>query len=184
MGFLFNIYLMKIIRARLKPFGGVTEFVSVPGRIKGLIEKNQGDVFHFVIDDNGVKTVKEYGVDSIDPELVGKILNICDSAWSSKFNEDGTIDIVIINPTNESLPRQQTVDQWNKVRKIAKGIDIGDRISDMNNQGANIQYIENPIDTGIESYEDFEKHNKKFVPSWNLKHLLSPFSGEGKKKSK
>lgn len=82
---------------------------------------------------------------------------------------------------NESLPRQQTVDQWNKLRKMTKGIDIGDRISDMNKQGANIQYIQNPVDTGIESYEDFEKHNKKFIPSWNLKHLTSPFSGEGKK---
>ncbi len=173
---------MKIVRARLKPFGGATEFVSVPGRIKGLIEKNQGDVFHFVIDDSGVKTVKEFGTESIEPELVGKIIVICDSPWSAKFNEDGSIDIV--SETNESLPRQQSIDQWNKVRKIAKGIDIGDRISDMNNQGANIQYIENPIDSGIESYEDFEKHNKKFIPSWNLKHLLSPFAGEGKKKSK
>lgn len=85
---------------------------------------------------------------------------------------------------NESLPRQQTVDQWNKLRKMTKGVDIGDRISDMNKQGANIQYIQNPVDTGIESYEDFEKHNKKFVSSWNLKGMLSPFSGDGKKKSK
>lgn len=175
---------MKIIRARLKPFGGATEFVSVPGRIKSLVEKNQGDVFHFVVDDSGVKSVKEFGVDSIDEELVGQIINICDSPWSAKFNQDGSIDIVSVSGTNESLPRQQSVDQWNRVRKISKGIDIGDRISDMNKQGANIQYIENPIDSGIESYEDFEKHNKKFVPSWNLKHLLSPFAGEGKKKSK
>ena len=50
--------------------------------------------------------------------------------------------------------------------------------------GLKIQYIQNPVDTGIESYEDYEKHNKKFIPSWNLKHLLSPFSGEGKSKNK
>jgi hypothetical protein len=84
----------------------------------------------------------------------------------------------------ESLPRQQTVDQWNKLRKMTKGVDIGDRISDMNKQGANIQYIQNPVDSGIESYEDFEKHNKKFVSSWNLKGKLSPFAGEDKKKNK
>jgi hypothetical protein len=83
---------------------------------------------------------------------------------------------------NESLPRQHTVDQWNKLRKMTKGVDIGDRISDMNKQGANIQYIQNPVDTGIESYEDFEKHNKKFIPSWNVKGLLGPFPGESKKK--
>jgi hypothetical protein len=82
----------------------------------------------------------------------------------------------------ESLPRQRTVDQWKKLRKMTKGIDIGDRISDLNKQGANIQYYRNVVDSGIESYEDYEKHNKKFVPSWNLKHLLSPFSGESKKK--
>lgn len=85
---------------------------------------------------------------------------------------------------NESLPRQRTVDQLKRVMKMSAKTDIGNRISDMNKQGANIQYIRNPIDSGIESYEDFEKKNKTFVPSWNLKHLLSPFSGEEKSKNK
>lgn len=85
---------------------------------------------------------------------------------------------------NESLPRQHTVDQLKRVMKLSAKTDIGNRISDMNKQGANIDYIRNPIDSGIESYEDFEKHNKRFVPSWNLKHLLSPFSSEIKKKNK
>lgn len=83
---------------------------------------------------------------------------------------------------NESLPRQQTVDQLKRVMKISAKTDIGNRISDMNKQGANIQYIQNPIDSGIESYEDFEKHNKKFIPGWNVKGLLGPFPGESKKK--
>ena len=82
----------------------------------------------------------------------------------------------------ESLPRERTVQQWNKLRKMTKGVDIGDRISDMNNQGANIQYYQNAVDAGIESYEDFEKHNKKFIPGWNVKGLLGPFPGESKKK--
>jgi hypothetical protein len=64
---------------------------------------------------------------------------------------------------------------------MTKGIDIGDRISNMNKQGANIKYIQNPIDSGIESYEDFERRNKKFVPSWNLKYLISPFEHKKKK---
>ncbi len=85
---------------------------------------------------------------------------------------------------NESLPRQQSVDQLKRVMKQSTKTDIGNRISDMNKQGANIDYIRNPIDSGIESYEDFEKHNKKFVPSWNLKHLLSPFSSKNKDKKK
>ena len=83
---------------------------------------------------------------------------------------------------NESLPRKQTVDQLKRVMKMSAKTDIGNIISDMNNQGANIQYIQNPIDSGIESYEDFEKHNKKFIPGWNVKGLLGPFPGESKKK--
>jgi len=83
---------------------------------------------------------------------------------------------------NESLPRQHTVNQWNKLRKMTKGVDIGDRISDLNKQGANIQYYQNAVDTGIESYEDFEKNNKKFIPGWNNKGLLGPFPAESKKK--
>ena len=82
---------------------------------------------------------------------------------------------------NEALPRANSVAQLKKVRKMMKGIDIGDRISDLEKEGENIVYYRNPIDSGIESYEDNEKHNKKFIPSWNLKHLTSPFSG---KKSK
>ena len=174
---------MKILRARLKPYGGSSEFISSKGRIKGLIEKNKDDEFHFVVDnEEGVKTVKEFGPENINEELVGKTVIICDGPWMAQFNEDGTIDVV--TGTNESLPRQQTVDQLKRVMKLSAKTDIGNRVSDMNKQGANIQYIQNPIDSGIESYEDFEKKNKTFVPSWNLKHLLSPFSGESKKKSK
>lgn len=85
---------------------------------------------------------------------------------------------------NESLPRERTVKQWKKLRKMTRGTDIGDRIPDLMKQGANIHYSGNVVDRGIESYEDYERHNKKFVPSWNLKHLMSPFRGESKKKKK
>lgn len=91
----------------------------------------------------------------------------------------------------EQLPQQSTVDQLKRIRKISKGTDIGDRISDMNKQGANIQYIQNPIDTGIESYQKFMAHNKKFQPGWNVKHLkpfkdyvVPPTSVEKKKRKK
>jgi hypothetical protein len=171
---------MHIVRARLKPFGGSAEFLSMKGKIKSIIEKNKGDVFHFVIEEDSVKSVKEFGPENINPELVGQSIMICDGPWMAQFNEDGTIDVII--GTNESLPRQQSVDQLKRVMKMSAKTDIGNRISDMNKQGANVQYIQNPIDSGIESYEDFEKKNKSFVPSWNLKHLLSPFSGESKKK--
>lgn len=86
--------------------------------------------------------------------------------------------------TNEALPRQQSVNQLKRVMKVSSKTDIGNRVSDMNKQGANIQYIQNPIDTGIESFEDYEKHNKKFVSSWNLKGMLGPFKGEDNKQNK
>jgi hypothetical protein len=68
--------------------------------------------------------------------------------------------LLYFDQLNENLPRQSTVDQLKRIRKITKGIDIGDRISDMNKQGANIQYISNPIDTGIESIEQHWKKSK------------------------
>jgi hypothetical protein len=165
---------MRIVRARIKPIGGATEFLSVKGRIKNLIKNNSGETFHFVVDDNGVKTVMEFGPDIIDPILVGKELPLISDTDFVIFNEDGSVNLIEAK-NEEALPKQQTVDQLKKIRKMTKGIDIGDRISDLNKQGANIQYYRNTIDSGIESYEDFEKKNKKFVPSWNLKHLISPF---------
>jgi len=93
-----------------------------------------------------------------------------------RFDEFGEV--------NESLPRQMSVDQLKRVMKQSAKTDIGNRISDMNKQGANIQYIQNPIDSGIESYEDYMKHNKKFVSSWNLKGMLGPFKGEDNKQNK
>ena len=86
--------------------------------------------------------------------------------------------------TNEALPNKKTVNQLKKVMKISAKTDIGNRISDMNKQGANIQYIQNPIETGIESREDYDKHNKKFISSWNVKGLINPFKGEDNKQNK
>jgi hypothetical protein len=86
--------------------------------------------------------------------------------------------------TNEALPNKKSVDQLKKVMKMSAKTDIGNRISDMNKQGANIHYIQNPIETGIESKEDYDEHNKKFVSSWNLKGMLGPFKGEDNKQNK
>lgn len=86
--------------------------------------------------------------------------------------------------TNEALPNKKSVAQLKKVMKMSARTDIGNRISDMNKQGANIHYIQNPIDTGIESREDYDEHNKKFVSSWNLKGMLGPFKGEDNKQNK
>lgn len=86
--------------------------------------------------------------------------------------------------TNEALPNKKTVNQLKKVMKMSAKTDIGNRISDMNKQGANIHYMQNPIETGIESKEDYDEHNKKFVSCWNLKGMLGPFKGEDNKQNK
>lgn len=86
--------------------------------------------------------------------------------------------------TNEALPNKKTVNQLKKVMKMSAKTDIGNRISDMNKQGANLHYMQNPIETGIESKEDYDEHNKKFVSSWNLKGMLGPFKGEDNKQNK
>jgi len=173
---------MKIIRTRLKPYGESTEFISLPNDMKSLIQENDNKLFHFLVEHDNVSTVKEYGVGSIDSDLVDSVIPVKNSNYVILFNENGVIEIDEDNVMLfESLPRQHTVDQWKMLRKMTKGIDIGDRISDLTKQGANIQYCRNAIDSGIESYEDFENHNKSFVPSWNLKHLKSPFQKKKKK---
>ena len=183
---------MKVVRARSK-YGAEKEYVSNKTKIRRIIREKkasesseQGDI-QFVIKDGGVSRVWEFGPENIDSEDFNKlvelgILPIENGVGFVIFKKDGSIDFSDFEPTNEALPRKSTVDQLKRVMKMSAKTDIGNRISDMNKQGANIQYIQNPINSGIESYEDFEKHNKKFIPSWNLKHLMSPFSGESKKK--
>jgi hypothetical protein len=170
---------MKIIRARLKPMGGATEFISVKGRIKALILNNPGDTFDFVVDDNGVKSVKQFGTDNINPDLVGKEIPIIDDSTVAVFTKDGIVD-AIDTVKEGALPQKHSVDQLKKIRTVAKGTDIGDRVNSIYNKNANIQYARNPIDTGIESYDDYQKKNKSFIPNWNLKHLVSPFRNDNK----
>jgi hypothetical protein len=82
---------------------------------------------------------------------------------------------------NESLPNEKSLEQLKKVMNISKKTDIGNRISDMNKEGSNIQYIRNPINNA-ESREEYDMKNKDFVPSWNLKGLLTPYRKNKKKR--
>lgn len=64
----------------------------------------------------------------------------------------------------ESLPQQKTVDQLKRLKKTMNreiGGDIGDKISDSEKKTANVYFFRNPIETGIESYQDYEKSNRK-----------------------
>jgi len=61
------------------------------------------------------------------------------------------------------LPRETSVRQLKKLRAETKGKDIGDLTSGdrLNHNIPNLQYIGNPVDTGIESWEEFSKKDSK-----------------------
>jgi hypothetical protein len=61
------------------------------------------------------------------------------------------------------LPRETSLRQLKMLRKLTKGTDIGDITKDdrLNHNVPNLQYIGNPIDTGIDSYEEFTEKDSK-----------------------
>jgi len=139
-------------------------------KIINLLERNPGEDFDFLVDDNGQKSVKRA------TDLLGEVVNLIDDTCIAEFVEEEDGVAVHLSMFEGALPRQSTVDQLERIRKQTKGVDIGDRISDMSKQGANIAYIRNPIDKsrkkgtkGIESIEDFWKANKKFKVNQHLK---------------
>jgi len=166
--------MKKIISIRLKSEDPLKrdQFIrggdgTVQTKIVNIINKDPGGNYDFLIDEDGSKSIKNVS------DLLGEVINIIDENYIAEFTEDDDANslILISQPIDESLPQDHTIDQLKMVRKKSRGTDIGDKISDMNKQGANIQYLRNPIDTGIESTQDYERSNKKFEPNWNLKRL-------------
>jgi hypothetical protein len=86
---------MNILRAKLKPVkGGSSDYVSIKGKIKSLIKQHQGiEQLQFVVDLDGVKSVKEFGPEFMDRELIGQDAKILGSD-GVRFNEDGSIKIL------------------------------------------------------------------------------------------
>lgn len=163
--------MIKILSARLSAKEGepLNQFFrgqnnTVRTKIINLIERNPGADFDFYVDVDGSKSIKYAG------DLVGEVVNIVDDKCIAEFeeNEEGIIEISF-SFFEGALPRESTVKQLKELRKKTKGTDIGDKISDMSKQGANIAYIRNPIDTGIESMETFWKKSKKFKANQNIK---------------
>jgi hypothetical protein len=137
---------------------------TVKTKIINLLERNPGKEFDFLVDEDGQKSIKYAG------DLVGEVVNIIDDTCIAEFEEDEDGEIVIsLSMFEGALPRESTVKQLEELRRKTKGVDIGDKISDMSKQGANIAYIHNAIDKGVESIEDYWKGNKKFKPNKNLK---------------
>lgn len=181
---------MKVTGCRIN-YGAAAKrelFELLPRAIQRMITQNRDQNFDFKlevsIDGRKTSVVRSYGPEFIGQSdfemLKGQILPVVGNrgivSFGLKFNEDGSIEVVDSEeiPSNEgALPRQSTVDQLNKIRKATKSTTIDDRVPKL--KGANLGAEGNTVDRGIESYEDFEKKNKSFIPSWNLKHLKSPF---------
>lgn len=82
------------------------------------------------------------------------------------------------------LPRETSVRQLKKLRAETKGTDIGDLTKDdrLNHNIPNLQYIGNPIDTGIDSYEDFTKKDSQLQTiAFKSKLVNKPLVKENKK---
>jgi len=82
------------------------------------------------------------------------------------------------------LPRETTVRQLKKMREETKGKDIGDlTVNDrMNKNLPNLQYIGNPVDMGIESWEEFSKRDNKLQTiAFKSKLVNKPLVKENKK---
>jgi hypothetical protein len=138
---------------------------TIQTKIINTLNKNPHGNYQFLINEDGEKYVQSM------QDLMGEVVNVVNDSCIAEFTEDEEGNPIVLLSQFESLPQQNTVDQLKMVRKLSKGTDIGDKISNMNKQGANIQYIRNPIDTGIESTQDYERSNKKFEPNWNLKRI-------------
>lgn len=163
---------------------GRTEYLSV---VFNFLQDKK-IYYHLIYDKicSVIEYMKESGYNTlIGTKITGKGLNhsgrIALSGLEKNLNNKIYyigLNFELINPViYESLPNKKSVDQLKMVAKISKKTDIGNRLPDEN--GSNLAYIKNPIDN-IESFEDYEKKNKTYIPSWNLKHLLSPFKGKTK----
>lgn len=97
-------------------------------------------------------------------DLVGEIISFEEKLFSVE-NEENVIKLFEIKENIDifegALPQESTVKQLEKIRKKTKKVTIDDKVASMSKKGANLQYYRNPIDTGIESYQDFERNNRK-----------------------
>jgi hypothetical protein len=124
-----------------------------------------------VLDDNKNKKMTN------SVELLGETVGIIDDKTLIKFdlNDDGNIVITEVGDdiVNENLPQDSTVKQLKSIRKSTKKVTIDDEQKKIS------PYAENPIDNGVESYQQYQKRN---VKKYHLNTVKSfeDFTNEGK----
>ena len=128
---------------------------SIESNPDGNYEGTDEPVYDFYITDGARKSV------SNSFALAGEIVGVTDDKTLIEFNmdEDGNVKISKVESTTEGT----------------KGVTIDNELSKLNKQGANIQFSRNPIDTGIESIQDYEMSNKNFDKKHTFKRI-KPFA--------
>ena len=84
------------------------------------------------------------------------------------------------------LPQETSVRQLKMLRALTKGKDIGDLTKDdrLNHNVPNLQYIGNPVDTGIESWQEFcQKDSSLQTIAFKSKLVNKPIVKENKKEN-
>jgi hypothetical protein len=145
---------------------------AIESNPEGNYEGTDEPVYDFYITDGARKSV------SNSFALAGEIVGVTDDKTLIEFNmdENGNVMISKVESTTEgALPQQTTVNQLKRIRKQTKSVTIDDELSKLDKQGANIQFSRNPIDTGIESIQDYEKSNKNFNKKHTFKRI-KPFA--------
>jgi hypothetical protein len=87
-----------------------------------------------IIDGHGLLNAlknKKITIAEIDEATVGKNGQVGDIPFSKTHIAKTKILPYLNDTINESLPKQKSVEQLKMVRKLSKGIDIGDRITDL-----------------------------------------------------
>jgi len=65
-----------------------------------------------------------------------------------------------------TLIRKDSLEQMKRVRKIMKGVDVGDKIKDITDKyynGTNGATYKNGLDGYVDSWEDYMKNQRKYL---------------------
>lgn len=147
-------------------------------------EDEDNDVFDAMLGGNLFKNLDEDTIKDMrwsimwnegEEEDIKKFLNVnkldsktIDTPWDKLDTVTRTLFIkwFIDEYIGESMLNDHSLKQFQMIRKLTKGIDIGDRIPKM--KGANLNNIKNNLDHHIETMEEYWRNNKNYKTNGHL----------------
>ena len=124
----------------------------------GNYEDTDEPIYDFyVIDETGKKKL----YNSLN--ILNQDIAIIDDTTIINIKKEGNYRYFInfVSGLNESLPQESSVKQLKDLRRKTKSVTIDDKVPDAKMKLPNRYYLRNPIDTGVESFQDYLKSNKK-----------------------